>query len=96
MDGCLPDPNKKYPLRSDGPANFAFSGIGTVTTDINCIGTVTTEINCIGTVTTDINCIGTVTTEINCIGIVTTEINGCKKTVIEMSFYCRSYLGRSL
>ena len=27
MDGCLPDPDKKYPLRSDGPANFAFSGI---------------------------------------------------------------------
>ena len=25
MDGCLPDPDKKYPLRSDGPANFAFS-----------------------------------------------------------------------
>ena len=25
MDGCLPDPYKKYPLRSDGPANFAFS-----------------------------------------------------------------------
>ena len=28
MDGCLPDPDKKYPLRSDGPANFAFSGLG--------------------------------------------------------------------
>ena len=27
MDGCLPDPDKKYPLRSDGPANFAFSDI---------------------------------------------------------------------
>ena len=25
MDGCLPDPDKKYPFRSDGPANFAFS-----------------------------------------------------------------------
>ena len=27
MDGCLPDPYKKYPLQSDGPANFAFSVI---------------------------------------------------------------------
>ena len=27
MDGCLPDPDKKYPLRSDGPANFAFSAV---------------------------------------------------------------------